>query len=191
MSEAAAGPREKAPQVAWGSGSDHPNRGTASWNFLLLRSVTQLKRKKKRATSNTAANEIGEGLLSKARGTLTGLSELIHGTGAQGHGVEPQRGSKKRQKWPKKSAWSPSGNQNARWSSRSCTGTGRFETSRRKGYGMLSFSGWDSFVFLAFSAWKLLLPGVLLPTQLLVWQESEWRAIGGGDLCCVTKLRGW
>lgn len=52
--------------------------------------------------------------------------------------------------------------------------------------GILSF-------FLAFSAWKLLLPGVLL---LAAYSAScltrvGMKGYGGGDLCRVTKLRGW
>lgn len=70
-------------------------------------------KKRKKATSNTVANEIGEGVLSKHLGLSLG-SELIHGTGTHGHGVELHRESEKRQKWPTKSASVPSRSRNAK-----------------------------------------------------------------------------
>lgn len=48
MSEAAAGLSENAPGMAWGSQNNDSNRGTASWGFLVLKSVTPLKREGKR-----------------------------------------------------------------------------------------------------------------------------------------------
>ena len=159
MSEAVAGPGEKTLQMAWDSESDDSNGGIASWNFFLPRRVTVKKRKN--ATSNTVANEIGEGVLSKHVWLSLG-SEPIHGTGTHGHGVELQRGSEKRRKWPNKSASVPSRSRNAKWSSRFCTGTRRFKTPRRSGYGRRSCRWWNSSRFLAFSAWRPSLLGVLL-----------------------------
>lgn len=66
MSEGAAGPSERAPQVAGGSESDSFSRGTASWGLSSPQEGDSLKEKKKtknKTTSNIVASEIREGVL--------------------------------------------------------------------------------------------------------------------------------
>ena len=71
MSEAAAGPGEKALQMAWDSESDDSNGGIASWNFFLPRRVTVKKRKKSYAQHRCQWNRRGSAF--KARGAVAGL----------------------------------------------------------------------------------------------------------------------